>query len=56
MTKTQCLNQLVRMVCAKEGGKKQLNAGDCRQTLSVIKILLLNDVEFLKAFIKYISK
>jgi hypothetical protein len=55
MSKTKTLNQLIKMVCEIEAGKKQLNAGDCRQALSVIKKLILNDVEFLKAFIKYIS-
>lgn len=50
MTKTQCLNQLVKMVCEKEGGRKQLNAGMARETIKVFAQLIptspFNDLFF----------
>jgi hypothetical protein len=46
MTKTKILNHLVKMVCEKEKGKKQLNAGQARECLKIIINLLYNDATF----------
>ncbi len=36
VSRTKILNQLVKMVCLKEKGKKQLNAGQAREVIKVI--------------------
>lgn len=53
MTKTQCLNKLVKMVCEKEKGKKQLNSGNCREVLKVIAFLVQTSPEFDGLFYNY---
>lgn len=39
MSKTKILNELVKMVCEKEKGKKQLDAGQAREVIKVISKL-----------------
>jgi hypothetical protein len=46
MSKTKCLNILVKKLCEKEKGKKQLNAGNAREVIKVFVKLLLSDQEF----------
>lgn len=53
MTKTQCLNAMVEMVCAKEKGKKQLNAGQAREIIKVFSNLFHNNVDFGDLFYVY---
>lgn len=54
MTKTKLLNQLVKMVCVAEKGKKQISAGQARE---VIKLLskLLDDIDFHETYMMYIN-
>lgn len=54
MTKTKLLNQLVKMVCEKEKGKKQLNAGQAREVIKVFS-KLLEDKDFYKTYLLYIN-
>jgi hypothetical protein len=54
-SKTKILNQLVRMVCEKEGGKSQLNAGSCREIIKVIATLFSSDLVFASTFQQYVS-
>ena len=53
VSRTKILNQLVKMVCEKEGGKKQLNAGNCRQAIKVIAMLELQSQYFCDLFDDY---
>lgn len=53
LSKTQLLNKLVKMVCEKEGGKKQLNAGQAREALKVIAMLELQSQNFCDLFNDY---
>jgi hypothetical protein len=55
MTKTKILNQLVKMVCEKEKGKKQLNAGQAREVIKVIATLFSSDLVFASTFQQYVS-
>lgn len=55
MTKTQCLNQLVKMVCEKEGGKKQLNAGQAREAIKVIVTLMQTNTVFYSMLFSYLN-
>jgi hypothetical protein len=55
MTKTKLLNALVKQVCAKEKGKKQLNAGQAREALKVLASLCANDRDYRELFFDYIE-
>lgn len=53
MTKVKCMNLMVKKLCAKEKGKKQLNAGDCREIIKVFTNLYVYDEDFYEAFFAY---
>lgn len=54
MTKTKLLNQLVKMVCVAEKGKKQISAGQAREVIKVFS-RLLDDKDFYKTYLLYIN-
>ena len=53
--KTKLLNKLLKKLCKKEAGKKQLSAGQAREVLKVTGYLLVNDKEFHSDFIAYLQ-
>jgi hypothetical protein len=55
MTKTKLLNAMVKQVCAKEKGKKQLNAGQAREVVKVIATLMQTNTEFYSMLFSYLN-
>lgn len=51
--KQKILNKLVKILCKKEKGKKQLNAGDAREVIKVATDLMLFDNNFAVLHCKY---
>lgn len=52
--KTKLLNKIIKKLCKKEAGKKQLSAGQAREVVKAIGFLLVNDDEFHSDFIAYL--
>ena len=52
--KSEILNVLIKKLCAKEGGKTQLNAGQARQVVNKIVQLVKADDEFSKQLFSYL--
>ena len=55
MTKTKLLNALVKKLCAKEKGKKQLNAGQAREVIKAMKGLMQADEDYFFEFFEYLK-
>lgn len=53
VSKTKILNQLVKMVCEKEGGRKKLDAPQAREAIKVIAYLELTSEEFCSLINEY---
>ena len=51
--KTKHLNYLVKMICANEGGKVQMNAGQARQVIKVFAKIHISDLGFALAYSLY---
>lgn len=54
--KRDVLNSVVRMLCGKDGGKKQLNAGEARRVVKALGTLLITNEEFITTFGEYLHQ
>jgi hypothetical protein len=52
---TKLINKLIKKLCKKEAGKKQINAGQAREVIKITAFLLVNDDEFHADFIAYLQ-
>lgn len=44
--KQKALNSMVKILCKKEKGKKELNAGQAREIIKLFTVLSMTDIEF----------
>lgn len=51
--KQKYLKRMVKLLCAQEGGRVELNAGQAREVIKVAALLDLYDADFHESFRKY---
>lgn len=54
LSKTKLLNMLVKEICAREKGKKQMNAGQAREVLKTLAGMM-RESEFDMVFYTYVE-